>query len=42
MTSWKDEIDDTIEKLSKADIRQIVKDIQDEKSLECGDQIEEQ
>jgi hypothetical protein len=38
----KDEVDDTIEKLNEAEIRQIVYDILDEKSIECVDQIEEE
>ena len=38
----KDELDDTIEKLNEAEIRQIVYDILDEKSIVCVDQIEEE
>ena len=43
MTSWKvdakGELDDSIEKLNEAQIRQIVWDIQDEESIEFVDQI---
>ena len=45
-TSWnvdaKDEIYDTIERLSEAEIQQIVKESRDEESQEYVDQIEEE
>ena len=45
MTSWKvdakGELDDSIEKLNEAQIRQIVWDMQDEESIEFVDQIKQ-